>query len=120
METRMCILAPLLAALIVSPAFAQEPPDPPEAAAEVVAEEMVAEVTLADLWAGLNGAITSEASNAVSVEAAGVARDAAAQTLAEARAAYAAAMEGQEMESAGVTAAAQALVDFLTSAFLSP
>ena len=112
------ILALLMAALLAGPVFAQEPP--PEDAADVVAEEMAAEVTLADLWSGLNGAITSEASNAVSVDAAAVARDAAAQTLAEARAAYAAAMEGQEQESAGVTAAAQALVDFLTAAFLTP
>ena len=100
----------------------QEPapePDPDvveEPAAEPAPEPEPA--SLGDFWGDLQAAITSEASNAVTVGAAADALETARRNLVEAETGHAAAMEGQGEHNAGVRAAAQRLVDFVTSTYL--
>ncbi len=74
--------------------------------------------TLAGMHGDLLAALTAEAANQVTVDAATEALGAARQALTDAEAAHAAAMSDQGTRSAGVREAAQALVDFLTAAYL--
>ena len=87
----------------------QGPPEP-----DVVEEP----ASLGDFWGELQAAITSEASNAVTVGAAADALETARRNLIEAEQGHAVAMEGQGEHNAGVRAAAQRLVDFVTAAYL--
>ena len=102
----------------------QGPPEPevveepqPEQA-EDAEPEPAPEPTLGDFWATLQGAITAEAANSVTVGAASDALALAFQALADAEQAHAAAMEGQVEHDADIRTAAQALVGFVTASYL--
>ena len=73
---------------------------------------------LADVHGALIAAITAEASNQVTMDAATDVLDAARQSLIDAEAAHADAWHSQDEHTTGVRNAAQALVDFLTAAYL--
>ena len=92
-------------------------PDPPEQAEPEQAVEP--EVTLGDVSAMLQFAITAEAANQVTVGAAADALEGARQALADAEESYAGAMEGQGEHNAAIRAAAQRLVDYATATYLS-
>ena len=100
----------------------QEPtPEPEPEVAEEPAAEPAPEpepASLGDFWGELQAAITSEASNAVTVGAAADALETARRNLVEAEQGHAQAMEGQGEHNAVVRAAARRLVDFVTSAYL--
>ena len=92
-------------------------PEPSEESGPIVEPEPEP-VTLNDAFGSLQGAITAEASNAVTVGAASEALDAARQALVDAEEAHADAMRGQGEHDADVRSAAQALVDYLTATYL--
>ena len=99
----------------------QGPPEPEaveEPQPETVEPEPAPEPTLGDFWATLQGAITAEAANSVTVGAASDALALAFQALTDAEQAHAAAMEGQVEHDADIRTAAQALVDFVTASYL--
>ena len=106
------------------PERAPEPePDPvePEPVVEQQPEPEPAPepLTLAEVYADLQTAITAEAANRVTVGASSDAFKAARQALVEAEMAHAAAMEDQGEHNASIRAAAQAFVDFLTATYLT-
>ncbi|MCY4120229.1 MAG: hypothetical protein OXG72_04840 [Acidobacteria bacterium] len=100
----------------------QVEPDPaPQPAPEVVEEpEPEPEMTLADFWSVLQAAITAEAAHRVTVGATNDGLEAARQALIEAETAHADAMHDQGEHRAGIRAAAQDFVDFLTASYLQP
>ena len=91
----------------------------PEPEPEVVEPEPEPEpVTLSDVYGALQSAVTAEAAHQVTVGASTDALDAARQGLVDAEQSHASAMEDQGEHNAGIRARAQAVVDFLTAAYL--
>lgn len=103
----------------------QEPVEEPQPVEQVEQVEQQPEpeppepVTLSDVYAALQAAITADAAHQVTVGASTDALEAARQALVDAEQAHAAAMEDQGEHNAGLRAAAQRFVDFLTAAYLS-
>ena len=95
-----------------------EEPQQSETVEEAEPEPAPEPPTLGDVWATLQGAITAEAANSVTVGAAEDALTSVLQALADAELAHAAAMEGQGEHDANIRTAAQALVDFVTVNYL--
>ena len=116
---------PVEDAQAAEPAEAAPTPEPEPEAAEAPAAEPEPEpeaepepVTLSDVTALLQSAVTAEAANQVTVGAAADALEGARQALADAEQSYAGAMEGQGEHNAAIRAAAQRLVDFVTATYL--
>ena len=96
----------------------EEEPEPPVEQAEPEQAVEPEPVTLGDVSAMLQSAITAKAANQVTVGAASDALEGARQALADAEESYAGAMEGQGEHNAAIRAAAQRLVDYVTATHL--
>ena len=99
-----------------------EPAPEPEPQPETVEQEPEPEpeMNLGDFWSVLQTEITAEAAHQVTVGASTDALEAARQNLVDAEQAHDVAMDDQGGHTAGIRAAAQAFVDFLTLAYLQP